>query len=201
MLTGFIRAKSLRIQGLVYTEGDFRARDVTLVGAFVGNSSSGSKMQLDNVSAVYDGAAVDFEMRYPWGYSGGVGLSAAGWPIVPVVPDLSKFYDASTDSYAVRPDLLAEVQYSYRGQAYSRSRLLKELRRNAPPAGYPDWDAALNASESDFRQKLTDQLTDIAARYARTRDEALRDGKVSLDLSKFLSDKDRVRVVARRDLN
>lgn len=204
MLTGFIRAKSLRIQGLVYTEGDFRARDVTLVGAFVGNSSSagGSKMQLDNVTAVYDGAAVEFEMRYPWGYSGaGPGLTFDGMPISPVVPELSEFYDSSTDSYALKPGLLTEFQYSYRGQTYSRSRLLKELRRNAPPPGFSDWSAAFDATEADFRQELTDQLTDIADRYASTRDAALRDAKVSLDLSKFLSDKDRVRVVARRDLN
>ncbi|MCE7873176.1 hypothetical protein DYH09_22760 [bacterium CPR1] len=117
------------------------------------------------------------------------------------MPDLSEFYDASTDSYRVKPDLLAEIQYRYRGRNYSRSELVKLLRQQAPPADFPDWDTALDATEADFRQKLTDQLTDIADRYARTRDAGLRDGKVSLDLSKFLSDKDRVRVVARRDLN
>ncbi len=159
-------------------------------------------MQLDNVPAVYDGAAVEFEMRYPWGYSGaGPGLTFDGMPISPVVPELSEFYDSSTDSYALKPGLLTEFQYSYRGQTYSRSRLLKELRRNAPPPGFSDWSAAFDATEADFRQELTDQLTDIADRYASTRDAALRDAKVSLDLSKFLSDKDRVRVVARRDLN
>ncbi len=188
-------------RGLVYTEGDFRARDVTLVGAFVGNSSSGSKMQLDNVSAVYDGAAVDFEMRYPWGGLGLAGLTVDGIPISPVIPHLSEFYDGSTDSYVLKPELLADVQYSYRGKAYSRSELLRQFKQKDPPLGYSDWGAAFDATETDFQQKMTDQLKDIAERYASTRDAALRDGKVSLDLSKFLSDKDRVRIVARRDLN
>lgn len=158
-------------------------------------------MQLDNVTAVYDGAAVSFEMRYPWGYSGGAGLSTDLSSITPVVPDLSEFYDKSTDSYRVKQELLNEVQYSYNGRNYSRAELLRVLRSTEVPAEYSDWAAALDATEADFQQKMADQLTDIAERYANTRDAALRDGKVSLDLSKFLSDKDRVRVVARRDLN
>ena len=190
-------------RGLIYTEGDFTARAVTLVGAFVGNSSApgGCRMELDNVRAVYDPQAVAFEMKFPFGYTQAdrVGMSAE-FPSQ-ITPDLNQFYDVRTDSYVLKSELLADVQYRYRGRAYSRSALRGILGREEPPAGFSDWNAALDASDADFRQKLTEQLTDIADRYARTRDAALREGRFSLDLNKFLSVTDRMRIVFWRDLN
>lgn len=201
-ITGTGQSSSF-FRGLVYTEGNFSARAVTLVGAFVGNSSApgGCQMQLDQVKAVYDPQAVKFDMKFPFGYSGGPGVGLGASSITPVVPDLSKFYEAATDSYAAKPELLADVQYRYGGKLYSRSRLMKQVRQLSPPDGYSDWTTALDATEADYRDKLTDQLTDIADRYARTRDAALREGKFSLDLNRFLSVTDRLRVVFWRDVN
>ena len=41
-------------QGVLYTEGDFHAEDVTLVGSLVANKSGGSQMELDTCNVLYN---------------------------------------------------------------------------------------------------------------------------------------------------
>ncbi|MEW6283528.1 MAG: hypothetical protein AB1758_33265, partial [Candidatus Eremiobacterota bacterium] len=119
-------------RGLIYTEGDLTARDVTLVGALVGHGGPGSGMQLDNVNAVHDPAAVKVEIDYPvlnGATPPGGGQGAVDGSAEVVGPKLADFYDPAADRFVPTPDRLSSFQYRLGPRTYSRAEFLRKVKR------------------------------------------------------------------------
>lgn len=72
-------------KGLVYCEGDFQARDITVVGATVVNGKNGAagSAQLENVRFVYSPGAVELELQPPKGKERDDHTLAVGFTIRP----------------------------------------------------------------------------------------------------------------------
>ena len=67
-------------KGLLYSEGDVEASDITVVGALVANGKDGKQgaVTLDNVRFIYNPAGVELNFRGPQGFTYTKGLFAAG---------------------------------------------------------------------------------------------------------------------------
>lgn len=94
-------------QGLLYTEGDFHAKDITLVGAFVGNrskSKGGSTFQLDRVNVIETPETISLGFPNPVTAAKGI-----NWPSGGLIDlnrlkahpktDMTAFYDAPKDRF------------------------------------------------------------------------------------------------------
>lgn len=195
--------------GLVYTEGNFTAEDITLVGAFVANSvsSAGSAMRMNRVNLV----SVPSKTEFSW-EPGFVGTEGDGWGFVgatvaptvkpvefavsdPPVPGTPAYNPDAIDILSIRP------VYQHGGQTFDRREdfLRAVSRRQLPSERSKDclsatsWRSLVDCEEQVLLENLRQQLTDANETWIRHQADS---GRFSLDLNKFLSIEDRVRLVS-----
>ncbi len=190
-------------RGLVYSETGLEASYLTLVGAFVQRSVSGSgEIKLTGCDVVYDPAAVQIAWEIP-GFGPGGGGFQGGARLADGLT-ASDFFDKTTGHFdSTRVDS-ERVPYSYLGASYSSLEEAVSSQDGASPpklpdnsgGRYPSWEAFFQAGHDRYRAQLAymDKLN-----QARS-SPALFHGKFSLDLNQFLNSSDRMRVVFWRDL-
>lgn len=105
-------------QGLIYTEGNLNAKDVTLVGSMVGNGSQGSEIQLDTCNLLYNRQMMQnvwnsgFDFNEDLGetigqgaidslllFDVGQGFDHPGQILQKFLPKASDFYDPARDEF------------------------------------------------------------------------------------------------------
>lgn len=130
-------------QGVLYSEGNLHAKDVTLVGTMLGNkpasAGSGSEIQLDHVNLIHNAdvmntvwsAGGDFDVSDPYHF-GVMGMFTSGGSLFQSGPgkkaDLAvvnrnkatDFYDAARDEFTLFPsDHRVEYRYDVKIPKYS----------------------------------------------------------------------------------
>jgi hypothetical protein len=134
-------------QGLMYSEGDFTAKDITVVGATVVNGKNGShgNATLDNVRFVYNPGAVEMRALPPIKFKRHAGGLDPGW----AYSAISVLYRRAPDGQRWLCDVSATVCYT------TRNNDEPDPRRDPGGASPRDW-ATLLSPHDTFSKTWTD---------------------------------------------
>lgn len=189
-------------RGLVYTETGMEASHLTLVGAFVHRSASGSgELRLNGCDVIYDPAAVQIAIPIP-----GFGESDSNMRNRARLGDgvtSEDFFDRDTGHFdSTRVDGQT-VPLVFEGTIYNsveEATAAADASGERPPpredGTRPSWEEYFQEEHNRFRSMLTVMDQQYQARPS----PALLRGEFSLDLNQFLNTSDRMRVVFWRDL-
>lgn len=199
--------------GLVYTEGNFTAEDITLVGAFVANnvSSAGSAMRMNRVNLVSIPSKTDFSFartlnaRYfdtkmtGWAFGNGNSWNFQSEALMtefltePRIPD-SPLSDANLTTTT------AKITYRYNGAVVDKETFIRRMegRVPLPPVdSRPDtcksattWRAFVAGSEAEIIRLIREAIAKANKEYQQSQTEAW---EFKLDLNRFVSLEDRIR--------
>lgn len=103
-ISGSDRENSI-FQGVIYTEGNLRASDVTLVGTMIGNKADGSEITLSRVNLVHSNQTLDTVWSAGLGFDVGAPYTA------------NSFFDLGQGKFKSSPSQKASVQVVNRNKA------------------------------------------------------------------------------------
>ena len=198
-------------QGLMYTEGDFQASDLTLLGAFMGNkkTGNGTAMILDKVNAVQNPQAVSFNFKNPIIRPSNIpptvlngGLGGFFVTVEPEI-DLASFYNPATDSFDATLAQSATMKYTLLTPQFTTNDL-NALKAAYLQAGGTFNDAQFQAQLAGVIQyrkdELKSQIDDVNKLYQKTRLTSLVEGSFSLDPNQFIQLSDQMRKLLWREI-
>lgn len=193
-------------------EGDFTAEDITLVGAFVANSvsSAGSEMRMNRVNLVSVPTMTKFSFKPKVGFWRAPRIDGLKWRFESTATLEDDFVDAGAGEDGPRytdRDLKiskAKMVYIIDGKPRSRSLFLERVQDIDLPAdhersqacvGMTDWDSYLECEEQAILRVIREQIELANEEYRKYRDAAVWAGEFQVDLNRFITIEDRVRLV------
>jgi len=206
--------------GMIYTEGNFSANDITLVGTVVGNKPGGSTIEVQRTNILHSPASLSFHFKLPSLKPKPlnptpVGAAGAQNFYVDVVRDpkldFSQFYDAKTDSFSSAGLDLQKAGITFVLQRIQDGKVWKldsaqgvgdTLQGMNVPTDQPLTQVIADLTQvgADRLEELKKQLTDLNTLYQKTRMESLKQGSFSLDPNQFLQVGEQLRKALWRHL-
>lgn len=195
-----IGPNSAYTQGIAYSAGNVTISNATFVGAVVAAADSGSTVTVDKGRVVH--TELNIEMLFTLPYGCGDGRGSFGFNPGPGL-ELKDYFDSSTNAFVVPgslggpggPHLGGDGEWHFTAPCGEDRKVFSY----APADSRAEAEALYNALPADQRngktfEQVEEQNWQIqlgGVRYARkvwerTKDESNKDGKFSLDPSRFL---------------
>lgn len=192
--------------GLVYTEGNFTAEDITLVGAFVANHAGGSAMQMTRVNLVSLPGVTEFSVA-----------PRLSLPATPPNQTRTYWIGSRTTEQDLRDPAAqdgqppyksavtaadAKIEYFVQGSGpYTKAQFLSRISRVPLPsptqrpgacggAGVRTWTDYVNCEEARIVEDLSQAVREANEAFLAGQETPIQ---FSLDLNRFVSIEDRVR--------
>lgn len=123
-------------QGLIYTEGDFVAQNITLLGSFIANGQTerGSRMEMNQVNLVYAPQMTEISFEYPFTRTASSFQGRVVGVELKCLPTLDELYDPATDRY--RADRL-RLSWMIGDRPRTRQEAVDYLNRTSAPRPRP----------------------------------------------------------------